>query len=235
MRHLYKISPLPPGITTETLQQFSSEIGWGFRPLKRLRDSVWLIGADTPRPSEFISLAGQPILIELAKPTRAQFSSPVFAGTVDVTPTMSKGADPWEIADPWSKANTTAQPNHASQAARAVPGPVQSSLSQQSGRIDQLEQQVEALKLSQTQLENTVKDEGAKTEAKFNQFQIGIQKDMSTLATTLQNALEQSMNKRDQQIRSSFDEIKGLLASVPKRKAEGSPKLSPMKTDNDEL
>lgn len=68
---LFKIDPIPVGISDPDLVGWGKQIGWTFRIVKRLGKSAVLVGSDAMPPDGFISLQGSVVLIKEVNTNKA--------------------------------------------------------------------------------------------------------------------------------------------------------------------
>eukprot|EP00438_Fugacium_kawagutii_P006844 Skav227867 [mRNA] locus=scaffold383:337699:339303:+ [translate_table: standard] len=64
VKKLYKVQPIPPGITNEHVLQWTAQMKWPTRVLKKLGKDAYLLGAATDPPEENVYLNGTLMLIK---------------------------------------------------------------------------------------------------------------------------------------------------------------------------
>eukprot|EP00438_Fugacium_kawagutii_P019201 Skav226198 [mRNA] locus=scaffold2208:100808:104068:- [translate_table: standard] len=235
IKYTYRLSPLPRGITTQALETWSKELKWPFRPLKRVNDVTWIIGSDTQADQLFLSLQGRPVLLEPTVQAKSQQRNAIVAGTLDQGKKDLATTDAWPLGDPWAQFRPTTMPSShmiAPAPTRSLPGPAQAALTEQSARMDRIEQELHTMKESQTNLQTEIKQQGKITDEKMQRLENHFGKAMSDLGHQLQKNLADQIANQDKQLNTKFDELKELFKQRPKRKPDE--RTTPLKGRNEE-
>ena len=104
---LFKIDPIPVGISDPDLVGWGKQVGWNFRIVKRLGKSAVLVGSDASPPEGFISLQGNVVLVKEINTNKAGGKvGPQIAGPRGRIPgkklsqqkSIANPDDPWEGA-----------------------------------------------------------------------------------------------------------------------------------------
>lgn len=234
IKHTYKMSPLPKGITVQALENWSNEMKWSFKPLRRINDHCWLVGAPQPANEPFLSLQGRPVLLEETKQVRNPQKNPIVAGTLAVDKPTQGASDPWLVSDPWSNYKQVKGTPPVAAPARTLPGPAQAALTEQSTRMDRFEQELQTMKASQDtmhaaqeNLKVQLQEQGRDTDTKLQKLEASVVSGMSDLSRQVQKALMDHSQTQDQKLGDKFDELKALLKDRTKRKADQ--RASPLK------
>jgi hypothetical protein len=115
--HLFKISPVPIGATSENVQTWLHGLSWKAKPLRLLASKVWLCAAASQYESTFEMWDDHPILIKWLDP-RPQRQQVVVAGNSGKLKQgkmpAAAGDTPGPYDDPWAfynpnKKNSTCQ------------------------------------------------------------------------------------------------------------------------------
>ena len=213
MAMLWKVSPLPMGVTKEVLHMWGNALNWTIKPIKTLRKQQWLIASNELPPKPNLSFNGSLLILQKVdqKPGRETFplaagpmprkdgarktpSNPDSSASSNKTNAFRTG-DPFQ--DPWAqyRANqleaTSSQ--HSATTSRsgttATEGPVQRQLDAQDAKILALERQMQELHVKVT-------DEATATQRKLEELDEGLQSHASQSQQAFldfQQSLQQSL------------------------------------------
>ena len=226
--YLYKLQPLPVGLTADVVEQFTKDQGWPTRALRALGHDTWLIAAETVCDKTWLRLNEQVVLVKPIQPTSQKPKPIVLAGA---TPQASvkeseqvKTADPWsqDKNDPWMKYKPISGMQTPSQASSSSVGNHQLTLQdpslakklhEQDTQIKTLQKTVEDLHTMQQKVEDATNSMQQDMDNKFQKMRSEVTNQMGVLSNQFQHSLTQALAKQDKQITNGFDEIKALFAS----------------------
>ena len=219
--HIYKLEVLPFGTTAVSLQEWAKCVKWTIKPFRALGPRTWLIG--TPeKPPHSLHFNGSPILASLMPGRSQHVQSPLVAGpkpnnnskTPSQPVAQALNSDRWAM---WTGPRLQSHPTAV--APRAVSGPVETQLNQQSERMDKLEAALGTLQQSQAKQSEDIK----RTEAQVKKSDSDIRQHLDNRLTEVRRELDQSFTAAIQQQSKTFDsnlhDIKRLLLQ-PKRKSD---------------
>lgn len=231
---LFKLHPLPLGVSADTLRQWAMECyNWSIKPVRAVGAKQWLVGSDTV-PTEILLFNGNALLLQQIPMRGVKQASSIVAGPrqlpkqpkVNATPGPALAAyrtgdphyDPWR---PYASSNTTAQTSDAasvkttsSTEPRQVAGPVAQRLDQQDARLQAIE----------TAMVN-IRDEHQQKQKQTDQFQTNMQTQlqshidqtakafefMNEEHRILQRTVSTAMEKQENKLCTSFEELKRLV------------------------
>eukprot|EP00438_Fugacium_kawagutii_P017511 Skav206899 [mRNA] locus=scaffold2387:325761:329858:+ [translate_table: standard] len=236
IKHTYRLSPTPKGVTMEALTEWGKENKWNLRPMKRLNDITWLVGSDVKCPQAICSMGGKPVLLEEIKANnKAPSQKAVIAGTsADQAGSAStSGADPWPLGDPWAgfRPTTGASPIVAAPTARVVPGPVQASLDDQTAKLDRFEKDLASMKAQQDSLAQRVSEQGATTDHKIQTLENSVKNNFLDFSKMMQKQLADMTQAQDTQMKQHFDDMKQMFKERTKRKQQSTPQKEMEESD----
>ena len=206
-----------------SLQEWAKCVKWTIKPFRALGPRTWLIG--TPeKPPHSLHFNGSPILASLMPGRSQHVQSPLVAGpkpnnnskTPSQPVAQALNSDPWAM---WTGPRLQSHPTAV--APRAVSGPVETQLNQQSELMDKLEAALGTLQQSQAKQSEDIK----RTEAQVKKSDSDIRQHLDNRLTEVRRELDQSFTAAIQQQSKTFDsnlqDIKRLLLQ-PKRKSDHS-------------
>lgn len=230
VKFTYRMCPLPRGITIQALEDWSKEIKWTFKPLRRVNDFTWVVGAETAVPQPFLSLQGRPVLLEETTKDRVTRKNPIVAGSLATEKTKKTNTDPWQQTDPWGSYKPTTASTSQAAPTRSVQGPAQAALTEQSARMDRFEQELQDMKSSQADMKTQMQQQNRNTEVNLQKLEVAMTSGISELSAQVQKAIVEQTTRQDTKLNDKFDELKALIKERPKRKTS---QRSPLK-DRDE-
>ena len=220
---LFKLQPLPPGMTAENVMQFTSSKGWTTRPLKALGSTAWLVASEKEAPQQWIGLNGTLVLVKAVEQSQQRHKPIVLAGNLEKVQHVkgsegNKGVDPWVAnADPWQQYQALS--SHA--VGKSVPTGLQSfsstdpslakRLQEQDDKIQTLQTSIHDIQKYQKQAEVDAKTHQQQLDGKLQSFRSEVGDQMNSLSSQFQASLQQALSQQDKQINAGFSELKSLF------------------------
>lgn len=227
-RYLFKLEPLPFGCNNGMLKEWSKAIGWKLRPLRALGAKAWLVASGDQPPPGVLSWNGSPVLATSIVSKTSQARQPIAAGprfpSIDVSKSPNSLVNKSNASpDPWS----TWYANHPGQAAPAAPvaarqvqGPVEQRLTTQDEKIQNLQEQMQAVLTAQEQQKevvNNIRDEQKGLETRLGaQVTQAIDAVKSELSASLAGAFAQQSSSFEANMR----DFRSLLIEAKRKKPE---------------
>ena len=230
---LFRLQPLPQGITSANLLEWGRVSGWDIKPIKAVGAKQWIVGSDNAPPS-ILQFNGQPLLVKQIHQKGTQGTSAIAAGprTMPASnlpkpiekPNVFRTGDPH--MDPWKPRGTTAGPEPAesskSAETRQVTGPVTTMFQQQEARILAVETALGKIQESQNTFSTQAESRFLQIESNIQQHAHNTQQGFEALRTEQTNmhqSLATAMTQQDERIASSFDELKRLFLSTARKRS----------------
>ena len=243
---VFKLQPLPQGITAENLTEWGTKSSWAIKPIKAIGAKQWIVGSDQAPPN-LLQFNGQPLLVRQLYQKSTQDMQPIVAGPRQLKPpsklpkpmtdlqrtqyNLFHTGDPHH--DPWLPAKDM-QPKPSTvptgpKEGRGPSGPVADMFQQQDARLHAVEAAISRIQDQQNasaastdtrlqQVESAVNTHVTQTQQAFE----SIRKEQNSMHQTI----AQAMNQQEQRIASSFDELKQLFLN-----GRGSKRLPEAETD----
>ena len=232
----YVFAGLPPGLSGPNLETWASETKWQIRVLKKFQDGRFLVGSDTVKPEQRLSMNGREILI-VEHQDRKPLPKRLVAGTLKSTdlgkdPIMTDGGDPWQKM-PRQVGNAPSRPFNAWAKYRPsgdVPmdgeGPVLTGdpadqiFKNQNERITSIEAKMQTLEARFTEGQNS-------NLQKFEK----IESDISGIEQSLRGSLKEALSQQSEQLLATFESLlkrspraKDIKRDRPERSTSRSPR-----------
>lgn len=238
--YLFRIQPLPIGMSAEAVEQFTKDQGWPTRALKALGQDTWLVAAELECGKTWLRLNDQVVLVKTVQQASQRPKPVVLAGTKPQS-TMkdqesNKSNDPWDQSknDPWMKYRPLSGMQASSQGAASSSGSHQLTLGdpslakklhEQDTHIKTLQQTVQDLKVMQQKAEGAAVAMQNDMDNKFQKIRSDVSGQMQTLSTQFQQSLTTALAKQDAQIGHGFEELKALFLSNQSEMTAKRPKI----------
>ena len=241
---MYKVQPTPVGATVDDIVKWMKIHDWEGRPVKALSEEAWLIGSKAPFHNEFLTWNGRSVLAKPIQAKNQQKTSPILAGDIpknrasEANNNAQVNRDPWLQVDPWSKyvASSTlqnnmpavkSQPHHAN-SARQVDAPTEAKFPNCKMRsrnfVNMLKKETKKPWCLRKKLNQNSKVFDPRSLLSFNVH----------MSQTFQSSLERALQKQDNQMNTSFAEIKQIIRQGqqpnPQKKAKAQ---HPQPTEDD--
>ena len=191
----WRLSGIPESADSMAVTSWLHKIGWKAKVLKRLRNSVWLIGSDAEYKEMSSTFNDLPVLIEPVRQTQPEHQI-IVAGAWK-TPSLASSTvseDPLQKADPWAKWGTSAQGTPAPRSAQA---PTANALQQQDTKIDKMQRQLNAL-------ENKLSTHVDQTAAEVKQIRSDLKQSHASFHDTLESAMRHQADRLMQSMETLF-------------------------------
>ena len=159
---VFRAQNMPQNITVVEVRQWLEALKWDAKPMKRIAQSTWLIGASKPPPSTSCKLNDNIILLQ-EQDKRVENSGPVLAGKPNFSlqsrspQQISKGDD-----DPWSvyrERNGLSNPGPSQLPTRSIEGPTNVKFQEQDTKMETLSRRFEDLEKRLSSETMTLKSE----------------------------------------------------------------------------
>ena len=220
---LYKLQPLPPGMTADNVMEFTASKGWITRPLKILGSTAWLVASEKQAPQQWIGLNGTLVLVKAVEQSQQKQKPIVLAGNLGASQQTkgsegSKGVDPWVAnPDPWQQY----QPPSSHAVGKPVSTGLQNfsstdpslakRLQEQDDKIQSLQTSMQDIQRYQKQAEVDAKTHQQQLDGKLQSFRTEVGDQMNSLSSQFQASLQQALSNQDKQISAGFSELKSLF------------------------
>ena len=225
-RRLFKVSPTPPGATSEEVQKWLTSHGWEARPLRSLANNTWLCGCENVFSADFSRWNDRTILVKWLESKKPQ-NSWLVAGTPKlskVSKTSQKG-DPLPPlqGDPWANwhANQGAKSSTASGSniPRKVQAPVEERFQHQQEEFaalkEQTSKQIEDLKQGMQTMQMNLDTHKSQVKDEFDMVRNETKQQFQHLNDSFTETLRGAMQKQDTALGSQIAELKNLLLNRP--------------------
>ena len=157
-------------MSRESLIKLGAEMAWPLKPIKRLDQRTWLVGAHANPSTWCVQLGTASILITSVQTRKSAASPVVLAGKPPEPKAAVSSADPWLHHDPWANA-----------AAKAAP-------STRNKRLNSLEQRMQALAEGQKKIEDSQQEMQSAITTQLH----GI---VAAVTTQLETSMQQAISK----------------------------------------
>lgn len=227
---VFRIYPIPHGVDAAILKDWADQqFHWKIKPIKSTGAKQWIIACDSV-PEGFLTFNGQPLLLQRLPQKGTSSPGLVLAGpkvpltqaNTKQTPSSSSTVSSELQTDPWA-----ASAAKLKQESRQVEGPVAGMFQQQDNRIQNLEQVVQKLHVTQQEtmkafqerqqlMEGHLQQHIQQTQQNFDHVHLEHQNIHQTIAT--------AMNKQEERLASAFEDLKTFFsARGTKRSPEEDP------------
>ncbi len=222
-KFLFKLQPLPPGMTAENVQQFTKSKGWVTRPMKALGGSAWLVASENVAPQQWMGLNGTLVLVKAVEQAQQKDKPIVLAGKLESTyqsksPENAKGVDPWiTSADPWQQykpmtPNPSVKPTSSGLHSHSLADPsLAKRLQEQDDKIQTLQTSIKEIQKNQKQSVVDAKNHQQQVDTKLKSLQTEMGDQMSNLSSQFNASLQTALANQDKQINAGFAELKSLF------------------------
>lgn len=216
---LYKLRPLPVGITNEQIVAWAKSQEWQIRVIKKLGQDAALVGCAVEPPHKYLSLNGTLVLISPIQSNKRQnVVTPIVAGPKPVAtkPARSDSSVVPLKSDPWQEYRNTHAIPAPSQ--KSVDPPTASKFAAIETRLAQFETHMQSF---QAQTDVLVKN--MESQNQFNKVAEGrmaaIESRFEHMPAAIENAIVKAMSSQERKLDSKFDALMSALSSKSKRDA----------------
>eukprot|EP00434_Breviolum_minutum_P003698 symbB.v1.2.003254.t1/scaffold157.1/size293134/1 len=215
---LFKLKPLPKGVTNDELKAWLGKQGWDARALKSLAADTWLVAACAAPPAPFSTFNGRSVLI---KPIEKNSRSPtvVLAGTAPKpTGPVKHGVDPFVRNDPWASYTGSAASGPSQTVTTTAVAPTRPIEAPIEARFRAYDDQLQAMKTALHDVQADLKktNNEAQTAAKrldgrINSMEATVNKSIQMMSQSFSDNLASALAKQDSQMAAGFSELKAML------------------------
>ena len=241
---LFKVEPLPVGITPTALCAWAESLKWKVKVLKLLGRQAALVGANEPPPFQHMSMNEKPVLIRQVKSKKneAQKSNIVAGPKPQIQRAQDTGAGNFAeagrlLTDPWAQylGGSTNAPSQAStQVANSVPrsvdAPTAARFTAIEERLAKFEGVATNLVAEQKSMVQEFQKQDATVQDKLNTMDKKISGMNATFTKSIESTIHHAMVNQEKKLDSKFQELINMMTGggVPKRKNDE------IETDEDE-
>ena len=239
IKSLFKLEPLPTGLTHEAIVDWAKGIGWNIRVVKKLGKYAALVGADCKPKHEHVSMNGELILIKQvdSKPVAAA-KSQFVAGPRPIVKKheVNKGGDYARDLvyenDAWSQYRTmkglsrgnndagsrVAAPTGGSRPAppaltSQVEGPTAAKFSAIEDRIAKFESTIVQLQAQQQQIVSGVENVEKGVEKRISIVEQQVGNLQQSVSSVVESTIQKAIRSQDAKLDAKFSELMGMLSS----------------------
>ena len=251
--HMFRISPVPCGATSEHLRQWFKEHKLKAKPVRSLGDRVWLCAASEKFADEFLTWGNDIALVKWLNKKSTSQQSTVLASIKSFPtrqiPPPQEGTDSIWNDDPWSQWKGTSSAsasliqrpksvNPSFAATRTVEAPIEDRFrsietkmqNQQDisdDRIQKLHDQMQTIQDRMGKQEETHSKHEAAVQQEFTTLREETAKSFQSMTESFQQSLQQSLATQNQSLSTQFAELRSLLQNRgnPAKKAKATKPL----------
>ena len=231
--HLYKVEPLPWGVTSKMLSDWGTAQGWAIKPIKQLGARAWLLGTESHKPEGILSFNAQVVIATFLPPRHQQQERQILAGPrqnqvrsteTPARQTAAPTSDPW--MDAWLKKTGSASiPAGQPAQPRAVEGPVEQRFKASDERIAKLEKSLQDITKQQQEFQNNVTGQLDDAAEKANKFRQDMHQGFQSLTADLRTQVANQIKSSERTLETSLQEIKNMLSQTVPRGQKRSEEL----------
>eukprot|EP00438_Fugacium_kawagutii_P001347 Skav236429 [mRNA] locus=scaffold1156:80070:84344:+ [translate_table: standard] len=256
---LFRLQPMPLGVTAEILKVWASQQGWDIKPLKSVGAKRWLVSSDSQPPTVLI-FNSQPVLAQQMpsrkdKPEHDVVAGPRMQQPKKVDETLKPRQVPYRTGDPFmdpwapqsSHPSSTIQTRHtaheqASDSKASTPagveprpltGPISDVIGHQDARLTAMETTIAKLEQSQADHQTQTTHKFAALESTMHQQAQHTQQSLDHLhqeQQSLNGSLTQAFQRQDGRLAAAMEELKALFLAT-----RGTKRTDPEPRDEEEL
>ena len=226
---LYKVEPMPLGITPQNIVNWAKNLGWEVRVIKMLGRSAALLGTSHAPPHEHMLTGEKSILIRPVKTDRNKpLKSSLVAGprpVVNKSPSgdgVNSGVDEVFNNDPWAKFKGTGMngvdqtkgstPNNGS---RTVDGPTNAKFHALEERLSKYETALTEIRQEQKQVVEHIKQQDVVVQKQIHGVEAKLGSVQQSLEQSMETAIVRAMGNQEKRLDAKFDK---LLAAMTGQK-----------------
>lgn len=228
---LFKLEPLPVGITPTSLCAWAESLKWKVKVLKLLGKQAALVGANEPPPFQHMSINDKPVLIRQIKSKKGEMQkSNIIAGPkpqIQRTQEAGNMADGRLLTDPWANylgGNAVASSGVPAQVANSVPrsvdAPTAARFTAIEERLAKFEGMASDLAVEQKNMMQEFQKQDATVQDKLNVMDKKITSMNTTFTKSMESTIHHAMINQERKLDSKFQELINMMTggNVPKRK-----------------
>ena len=223
-KYLYKLQPLPSGMTAENVQEFTTSKGWETRPMRALGRASWLVASEKESPQTWLSLNGKLVLVKEIQQSKPRDPPIILAGKVAIDSKSKQDVprltDPWlqQNEDPWLKYQPTqhtpsvASGSSASTVQHSMTDPsLAKRLKEQDDKITSLQSSLQDMKKIQQKQEIDNKTFQSDLDMRLKTMKAEVSDQFNGLSSKFEGSLQAALARQDSQINAGFSELKSLF------------------------
>ena len=223
-KYLYKLQPLPSGMTAENVQEFTTSKGWETRPMRALGRASWLVASEKESPQTWLSLNGKLVLVKEIQQSKPRDPPIILAGKVAIDSKSKQDVprltDPWlqQNEDPWLKYQPTqhtpsvASGSSASTVQHSMTDPsLAKRLKEQDDKITSLQSSLQDMKKFQQKQEIDNKTFQSDLDMRLKTMKAEVSDQFNGLSSKFEGSLQAALARQDSQINAGFSELKSLF------------------------
>ena len=230
VQKMYKVEPVPLGITPNTVIQWAKSFSWDVKVIKMLGKSAVLLGTSQEPPHQHMSMGDNLVLIRPVKTDRfKQNKTSMVAGPKPVINKASQKAtsaaleDGIFINDPWSQYQGVSRTPSISNAsstttgdvARGVDAPTAAKFSALEERLTKYESTLQTIQDDHKKVITQVQSQEQRVNQKFVDIEKNLQGVHDSLERSMETAIVRAMNSQEKKMDLKFDQ---LLAAMGNQK-----------------
>lgn len=230
VQKMYKVEPVPLGITPTTVIQWAKSFSWDVKVIKMLGKSAVLLGTSQEPPHQHMSMGDNLVLIRPVKTDRfKQNKTSMVAGPKPVINKASQKAtsaaleDGIFINDPWSEYQGVSRTPSISNAsstttgdvARGVDAPTAAKFSALEERLTKYESTLQTIQDDHKKVITQVQSQEQRVNQKFVDIEKNLQGVHDSLERSMETAIVRAMNSQEKKMDVKFDQ---LLAAMGNQK-----------------
>eukprot|EP00438_Fugacium_kawagutii_P003285 Skav229037 [mRNA] locus=scaffold1014:284416:288269:- [translate_table: standard] len=256
---LFRLQPLPLGVTAEILKVWAAQQSWDIKPLKSVGAKRWLVSSDSQPPTVLI-FNSQPILAQQMptrkdKPEHDVVAGPRMQPPKQADATLKPHQVPYRTGDPYmdpwapqsSHPMTASIPRTSNQEPpsdakapassgaepRSLTGPISDLMGHQDARLTAMETTIAKLEQSQAEHQSQTAHKFVALETTMHQQAQHTQQSLDHLhqeQQSLNGSLTQAFQRQDGRLATAMEELKALFLS-----SRGAKRHEPEPRDEEEL
>ena len=217
-RVLFKVQPLPKGLTMDNIREWIKMIQWEDATVVRsLGPTAWMIAAKSAPADEFQMFNEGPVLIKPLQTREPGATPQILAGMTKQEP--QRQDDPLWVNDPWMKSlGRSSVPTQSATVASGsqAQGPAVTKLEQkvqaQNKQITAMQQRLETVTHTQAQMLGEQKQ----IRGDFREMATKTQEELDKVSKGFEATMMKLNAKQDAQMTRGFDELRQLILNMQK-------------------
>ncbi len=215
---LFKLKPIPKGVTGDELKEWLNEQSWDSRALKALAPDTWLVAANDPPPAPFGFFNGHSVLI---KPVEKNSRSPtvVLAGVVPSQQQSKQGVDPLMKHDPWASYTGGSMSSQISQASsgqisqppRVVDAPIEARFKAYDDQLQAMKTQLQDVQSDVKRTNHEAQSSAKRLDGRITSLEPSVNQSIQQMSQSFADNLASALAKQDVQMSTGFGELKAML------------------------
>ena len=237
-KFMYKLQPLPAGVSPELIEEFTKKNHWVTRAVRAIGRDSWLVASAVECPKMWMGLNGTLVLVKpvqsgdkLMKPIVLAGSVPQYPKAVQqdknkTDPWTSQPNDPWANYQPQGKSSSAfLKPAIQQMTSNIAPNDpsIAKKMSDQDKQIASLQQSVKDLTAMQQKAEVSNQKAQIELDTKVNKLKTDVTDQLTQLSSTFQSSLSQAIARQDAQINAGFQDLRNLFLANQKDKSDSQP------------